>query len=261
MEAHLIVLQKNGRAKKFKLLSGEFVVIGRSKEKCQVPIDDKLCSNRHCKFSLDGNVLSVEDLKSKNGVFLNGVRILKQKFYVKDKIKFGETVVYLNEKRMDLETIEVLTHQKTKLSSRETGNLTLELAINPSKGTKTNLESGIKVGEKGKKSKKRGRQKPIDDPNLPSAKPMSQFKLDMLSNIANLIDFILCFAFFIIGIVLVVNFVPELSDIKFDSNYIKLLTSEEVVPYTGATAFVSFVFYKINRNLSSGSIGERIFNL
>lgn len=258
MEVHLVVLQKNGRAKKFKLLNREFVVIGRSKEKCQVPIDDKLCSNRHCKFSLNGNVLTIEDLKSKNGVFLNGVRILKQSFYIKDKVKFGETTVYINEKRMHIDAIEALTHQKTELSSRETGNLTLELAVNTGKGTKTNLESNLKIGNN---DKKRGRQKAINDPNLLVSKPMSQFKLDMLSNLANLIDFILCFIFFVIGMVLVLKFIPELNDIKFDGNYIKLLISNKVAPYTGATAFASLVFYKINRNLNAGSIGERLLKL
>jgi hypothetical protein len=51
----------------------EFVV-GRS-ETCQIALDDPLVSRRHATLRVDGGVLLVEDLGSRNGVRVNGVPI------------------------------------------------------------------------------------------------------------------------------------------------------------------------------------------
>jgi hypothetical protein len=55
------------------LPAGEFVV-GRSAE-CQLSVDDPLVSRRHALFKVSRDVVSVEDLGSRNGVVVNGVKI------------------------------------------------------------------------------------------------------------------------------------------------------------------------------------------
>ena len=72
MEVHFVVAQEDGRSKKFRLTNEEYVVIGRSKTLCQVYIEDSLCSSTHTKISVQNNAIYIEDLNSKNGVFLNG---------------------------------------------------------------------------------------------------------------------------------------------------------------------------------------------
>lgn len=55
------------------LPAGEFVV-GRSAE-CQLSVDDPLVSRRHALFKVGRDVVSVEDLGSRNGVVVNGAKI------------------------------------------------------------------------------------------------------------------------------------------------------------------------------------------
>jgi hypothetical protein len=55
------------------LPAGEFVV-GRSAE-CQLSVDDPLVSRRHALFKVGKDGVSVEDLGSRNGVVVNGVKI------------------------------------------------------------------------------------------------------------------------------------------------------------------------------------------
>ncbi len=52
---------------------GQFV-IGRS-SKCQLSIDDPLISRQHAVISVQGGLVEVQDLGSRNGVLLNGKRI------------------------------------------------------------------------------------------------------------------------------------------------------------------------------------------
>jgi pSer/pThr/pTyr-binding forkhead associated (FHA) protein len=49
-------------------------LIGRSKE-CDLRASSELVSRRHCEFILKAKSLRVRDLASKNGTFVNGVRI------------------------------------------------------------------------------------------------------------------------------------------------------------------------------------------
>ena len=48
------------------------LVIGREPALCDRTIDDRTISQRHCRFSVHGNRLHVEDLNSLNGTLLDG---------------------------------------------------------------------------------------------------------------------------------------------------------------------------------------------
>jgi hypothetical protein len=50
------------------------LTVGRSSS-CQLFLDDPLVSRRHAIFQVAGNGVTVEDLQSRNGVLVNGVRI------------------------------------------------------------------------------------------------------------------------------------------------------------------------------------------
>lgn len=84
------------------------VVIGRSsRSSCQV-VDD-LMSGTHCKFNLDHNKLEVIDLDSKNGTYLNGIRVDQSEVFLGDEIKVGGTLITLVSDKMDEHTISNLT--------------------------------------------------------------------------------------------------------------------------------------------------------
>src|SRR5690242_18104916 len=57
------------------VLQGSFI-IGRGTD-CQLALDDPLVSRRHAALRVDPAGVTIEDLGSRNGVMLNGVRIEK----------------------------------------------------------------------------------------------------------------------------------------------------------------------------------------
>jgi len=70
------------------LNEGQFVV-GRSAT-CQLSLDDALISRRHAMIVVAGETVTVEDLASRNGVLVNGVRIsTKTTIHPGDKILVG----------------------------------------------------------------------------------------------------------------------------------------------------------------------------
>jgi hypothetical protein len=76
------------------LPEGRFV-IGRSAE-CQLSLDDPLVSRQHALLTVTGPEITVEDLGSRNGVLLNGVRIsVKQPVMIGDRIKIGSQELQL----------------------------------------------------------------------------------------------------------------------------------------------------------------------
>ncbi len=70
-------------------LSGKMVV-GRSKN-CEIPISDPSCSRKHALFEVKEGKVFVEDLKSTNGVKVNGVRIVaKYELSDGDRVQLGD---------------------------------------------------------------------------------------------------------------------------------------------------------------------------
>lgn len=70
------------------------VVLGRG-EDCDVLLTDLQASRTHAKILQDGNDYFLCDLNSKNGTFLNGVKIKERLLVDGDKIKIGKNVFIL----------------------------------------------------------------------------------------------------------------------------------------------------------------------
>lgn len=64
------------------------IVVGRDPS-CEVSHDDSLLSRRHAEFVADGDVVSVRDLGSRNGVFVNGARIAEHILEPGDVVQIG----------------------------------------------------------------------------------------------------------------------------------------------------------------------------
>ena len=70
------------------------IIVGRSKL-VDVPIRDRILSRKHCSIIPMESGVSLVDLKSQNGTFVNGSRIEKAELEYDDVIEIGETVIVI----------------------------------------------------------------------------------------------------------------------------------------------------------------------
>jgi len=73
MDVNLILFKKNGTQKTFALPSN-VTVIGRRHD-CDLHIPLMPVSRRHCQLTLNNETLTIRDLGSRNGTYLNGKRV------------------------------------------------------------------------------------------------------------------------------------------------------------------------------------------
>jgi pilus assembly protein CpaF len=73
MEVKLVVIKGSTKTREVRLRGAE-IIVGRQRG-CGLRIPSALVSRRHCRLRLQGSALTIEDLKSVNGSFLNGVRV------------------------------------------------------------------------------------------------------------------------------------------------------------------------------------------
>jgi hypothetical protein len=82
--------------------------VGRS-SKNVIQLQDEKISSVHCQFILTKNGLEIRDLRSKNGIYLNGIRIESSEIFVGDEIRLGQTSCKINESLSDPDAIDLLT--------------------------------------------------------------------------------------------------------------------------------------------------------
>lgn len=99
--------KSNGKTVEHHLNVGEMISIGRS-GKCELQLDDDKISGRHCRFYLRNDRLEITDLDSKNGTYLNGIKVEKSEVFLGDEIKIGNTIISLEEKSGDQEALKQL---------------------------------------------------------------------------------------------------------------------------------------------------------
>ena len=91
---HLRYVNKLGIPKDIEL-TGEPLSIGRSRE-ADIPLLDDKVSRVHCGIRLSDGEFYLKDLKSRNGVFINGQRVDDTaKLKVGDRIQIGSTIFVL----------------------------------------------------------------------------------------------------------------------------------------------------------------------
>lgn len=87
MEVVLTLVTKDGTRKDF-LLPSSATVIGR-KQDCDLCIPLMNVSRKHCQINQDGGRLTVRDLDSRNGTYLNGKKIEESILSPGDKLTIG----------------------------------------------------------------------------------------------------------------------------------------------------------------------------
>ena len=73
----------------FDLQEGENLA-GRVTPPAQILLDSAKVSKKHCNFIHQGQKLSVKDLGSSNGVYLNSKKIMESELKNKDRLVLGE---------------------------------------------------------------------------------------------------------------------------------------------------------------------------
>jgi hypothetical protein len=76
----------------FPLVEGKDIVVGRSSE-LEMVLVEEMVSRKHAVFRMSAGVLSVEDLGSTNGTFVNGERIEKATLAEGDRVPIGTSIL------------------------------------------------------------------------------------------------------------------------------------------------------------------------
>ncbi len=87
MQVVLVMFTSEGERRSFSLPKS-VTIIGR-REDCDVRIPLGEVSRKHCRLTVDGDELRVEDMGSSNGTFLNGVRIQESTVQPGDSLQVG----------------------------------------------------------------------------------------------------------------------------------------------------------------------------
>lgn len=123
----------------------ELVTIGRSKS-CTYSVSDSNLSSKHCQLYVKDNFLFIEDLDSKNGITLNGIKITKEKIYLSDVLNIGAVTLSIDRLKLDPDSIEILT-----APASDDRNLNIELAspVNKLKiESKVNTKNAFQIKSK-----------------------------------------------------------------------------------------------------------------
>ena len=118
------------------------IVVGRSIH-ANHKTSDELMSGTHCRISLTHSKLEVMDLESKNGTYLNGLRVDRSDVFLGDEIRVGTTKITIFHDKMDPESIAAITFLGAA-KDRQSHGLKLDFTgarmINQELGTSSDIE-------------------------------------------------------------------------------------------------------------------------
>lgn len=239
MKVYVSIVDTNGKKRTFALREKP-ITIGRS-QKAHVSINDELSSSIHCSIYLDGQNVFIEDNKSKNGIFLNGVKVFKQRLYIDDVVKIGHTTLGFSKKRLQPEVIQALTGSGNRISGEVDLKLeTKNTQFDTNKEIKDKLYQGVKKAQKNS-----------------HLTPAQEKLLTIKENIASLIDLVLTLIGFALPIyIFCLNEPKVFKDFDMD-----LVSSPSFLIAATLALVTAFVFHWFNTKKLDYSIGERLMGL
>ena len=92
----LVAPEATDIGKKLPLNEG-VTLVGRISPPCHVALEGKKVSKKHAGFSVQGAKVSVEDLRSSNGIFVNGKQVNQTDLKARDRLVIGEYTLELAE--------------------------------------------------------------------------------------------------------------------------------------------------------------------
>lgn len=238
--------------KNFSLLVGDEITLGRSSSKSSIKVSDELCSGLHLKLSYMRDSLFVEDLKSKNGVYVNDIRVARQRIYHEDKVRFGQTYIYLDPVNNSSEILAKLT-KKHELRDPLTGKILSSdsesyLKLEKKRSiTKTDI-----VGRQ--KAKESHFQNKEDEKN---EKRLTEKQIDRLIKFSNFLDYFSTLLVFVLTALCSYLFIHDFNEFVNASKNQYELTTDVYISFA-MIFIIPMGFHKINKRLKSGSIGEKL---
>lgn len=104
----LLRVQTNSVISELCINANTTVTLGRTGRATHT-IPDDLISGTHCKIIFHPPQLQIIDLDSKNGTYINGLRIEQSDVFVGDEITIGSTKIAILSEKMDPQSIQALT--------------------------------------------------------------------------------------------------------------------------------------------------------
>lgn len=89
--AYLTIVQGPDAGRRIDISDGE-ATIGRASEN-DISLLDPILSRKHCKMTMSGSLLTIEDLDSANGTFVNGKEIKSATLHNGDEFSIGDTII------------------------------------------------------------------------------------------------------------------------------------------------------------------------
>lgn len=229
------------------------VTVGRHSSNI-VRLKDNMCSSNHCVFWVDGRKLFIEDQESKNGCFINGVKIFKNQVFIQDKITIGNSTITVASRHNTPEVMKELdfpgtADERTSIGIVLQTNANLDLIrLNP----RSSLENDKRVFGKRithKIIRPRGYQAPVEA-NLwhDSWRHWMTAVIDSICLLTVFITPFLC-------ILYLDDTLDEYTDI------VDLITSTNLMFGSMGSVLLCILFRHWNLHNSSGSIGEQLTGL
>jgi pSer/pThr/pTyr-binding forkhead associated (FHA) protein len=230
---------------------GESISFGRSSKSTKKLSDEKL-SGQHCELTLNVGYLELHDMGSKNGTFLNKVKIDKGQVYVGDEIRIGNTKITLDPSKMDEFSKSVLAYQG-KAGFRASKDIKVDHT------TVRNLNE-INRQIRDKSRSEHAKKNPVA-PTLLS-KDEIKSKNKVLSWLGNILDLGLVLGILTLPI-FIINYLIEIGGINVGGFFIdpKFLQNEKTIVTISACAVFVYLFYFINFKLMEFSIGEKLMGI
>jgi pSer/pThr/pTyr-binding forkhead associated (FHA) protein len=255
LKIYFSIVNQFGDKKSFELKPMQIMIIGRSKN-CHVQVNDEIASSQHLSLIFQDDCVFIEDLKSKNGILLNGIKVYKQRLYLEDKVKFGTSLLFFEHSKMDEEAIALL---KSPTNNRLGGDLTLELETFNEKNKriqKVAQSSGQKDFVKNSKLYTGA------DKSEESESGFNKTKLLLQEYTAILIDMSVSALFALLPISLMKYALTDSYEKLIASNNGTLsLTTGDGRYLGGVCLVVFFIVFKLIRSRKKGSLGERLLGL
>lgn len=126
MEVLLVMFRDGGQHRPFPVGEGT-TVIGR-REDCDLRIAVNDVSRKHCQLTLEDDQLSVADLGSSNGTFVNGQKVQKQVLSAGDTLQVGPvSFVVQIDGEPDLAKLRLPSREAAKPASKKASAIDDEL--------------------------------------------------------------------------------------------------------------------------------------
>lgn len=245
MKVTLIIKHKK-KQQNLDLQVNKPIVIGRSSSS-DYKIEDEKISSSHCRLHLKQNKLEVFDLDSKNGTYLNGIRIEQADVFMGDEILVGETLITLEERSSDDEALEFLTFPgpvKDRVNYELKADFTGARIQNQKANRHLSVVPKIKINESHAKEielRKKARS-PI---TLSKEELIARYPNEGL--IAKIIDMLVIMILFTIPFIVISKIFPFKMPKDLKSSYLLIME-----------AFLLGIFILANYKFSKFTVGERI---